>query len=58
MPVGYPFEESPGNRLCEVNGRLLTDGQVITLWWGKELGSRILREGVGSGPESGDEPDE
>jgi hypothetical protein len=35
--------------VCEVDGRLLPDDQVIELWWGKDIAEQIRRERGGSG---------
>jgi len=48
-PVGFPFQREDGIRVCEVDGRLLGDDQVIELWWGKEIAEQIRREREGSG---------
>ena len=48
-PVGFPFYQPDGTRVCEVDGRLLPDDQVIELWWGKEIAEQIRKERGGSG---------
>jgi hypothetical protein len=48
-PVGFPFQREEGIRVCEVDGRLLSDDQVVELWWGKEIAEQIRRERSGSG---------
>ncbi len=46
--IGFPFRQPDGKRVCEVEGRLLPDDQVIELWWGKEIAEQIRRERSGS----------
>jgi hypothetical protein len=48
-PVGFPFEQPEGTRVCEVDGLLLADHQVIELWWGREIAEQVRRERGGSG---------
>ena len=48
-PIGFPFQQQDGTRVCEVDGRLLSDEQVIELWWGKEIAEQVRRERGGSG---------
>jgi hypothetical protein len=48
-PIGFPFQQQDGIRVCEVDGRLLSDDQVIELWWGKEIAAQVRRERGGSG---------
>ena len=48
--IGFPFEQASGIRVCEVDGRLLPDDQVIELWWGKEIAKQVRCERVGSAP--------
>jgi hypothetical protein len=50
--VGFPFDRPEGVRLCEVDGQLLPDDQVIELWWGKEIAEQVRRERGGSGGKS------
>jgi hypothetical protein len=47
--IGFPFQQPDGTRVCEVDGRLLPDDQVIELWWGKDIAEQIRRERGGSG---------
>jgi len=42
--VGFPFQQPDGARRCEVGGLLLSDSQVIELWWGKEIAEEIRQE--------------
>ena len=44
LSVGFPFQEADGTRMCEVDGRLLTDDQVIEAWWGQEIAAQVRRE--------------
>jgi hypothetical protein len=46
--VGFPFHRSDGTRVCEVDGRLLPDDQVIEQWWGKDIAEQVRRERGGS----------
>jgi hypothetical protein len=50
--IGFPFKQPDGTRVCEVDGRLLTDDWVIELWWGKEIAEQVRRERGGSSPKS------
>jgi hypothetical protein len=47
--IGFPFHRPDGTRVCEVDGRLLPDDQVIELWWGKDIAEQVRRERGGSG---------
>ena len=49
LSVGFPFQQSDGTRVCEIDGRLLSDDEVIELWWGKEIAEQVRRERGGSG---------
>jgi len=42
--IGFPFKQTDGTRVCEVDGRLLPDDRVIELWWGKEIADQVRRE--------------
>jgi hypothetical protein len=46
--IGFPFRQANGNRVCEVDGRLLPDDQVMELWWGKGIAEQIRRERSGN----------
>ena len=50
--IGFPFRQPNGNRVCEVDGHLLPDDQVMELWWGKEIAEQIRRERSGNSAES------
>jgi hypothetical protein len=47
--IGFPFHRADGTRVCEVDGSLLPDDQVIELWWGKDIADQVRRERGGSG---------
>jgi hypothetical protein len=49
LSVGFPFQQPDGTRVCEVDGRLIADDEVIERWWGKEIAEQIRRERSGSG---------
>ncbi len=42
--IGFPFHQPDGSRVCEVNGRLLGDDEVIEGWWGREIADKIRAE--------------
>jgi hypothetical protein len=42
--VGIPFLKPDGTRVCEVDGRVLNDDQVLDMWWGTEIADQIRRE--------------
>lgn len=46
--TGFPFHRPDGARVCEVDGRLLPDDEVIELWWGKDIAEQVRRERGGS----------
>jgi hypothetical protein len=50
LSIGFPFHQRDGIRVCEVDGRLLPDDQVIELWWGKDIAEQVRRERSGSSP--------
>ena len=42
--VGEPFRRPDGIRLCDVDGTLLDDGEVLERWWGKPIADSIKRQ--------------
>jgi hypothetical protein len=48
--IGFPFHQPGGARVCEVDGRLLPDDQVIELWWGQNIAAQVRHERRGSSP--------
>jgi hypothetical protein len=41
--VGAPFYNGSGARYCMVDGRKLTDQDVLELWWEKDIAREILK---------------
>jgi len=39
--VGKPFRARAGAWLCNVGGRLMNEAEVLELWWGPAIASRI-----------------
>ncbi len=48
--IGFPFPQADGSRMCEVDGRLLRDDEVIERWWGKDIADKIRAERAGRPP--------
>ena len=46
--IGFPFHQQGGIRVCEVDGCLLPDDQVIELWWGKNIAAQVRHERSGT----------
>ena len=44
LAIGFPFHQPDGSRVCEVDGHLLTDEEVIERWWGKEITDKVRAE--------------
>ena len=44
LAVGFPFQQTNGTRVCEVDGRMLDDDQVIERWWGREIADNVRNE--------------
>ena len=44
LVTGFPFHQPDGSRVCEVDGHLLTDEEVIERWWGKEIADKVRAE--------------
>lgn len=42
--IGFPFSQPDGSRMCEVDGRLLGDDEVIERWWGRDIAYKIRAE--------------
>jgi hypothetical protein len=42
--VGEPFRRPDGIRVCDVDGTLLDDGEVLERWWGKPIADSIKRQ--------------
>ena len=44
LEIGAPFLQSDGTWGCHIGDRLLTEDQVLELWWGPVIAARIRRD--------------